>query len=237
MLFDLRGRGRRRTVRAVYLGLALLFGIGFVGFGVGVGGGSGGGLVQSIFGNQEGSNTASYEKQISAAETRIRKHPHEAAAWAALAEARLHEANGSEFYEEATQKFTSKGKELLAKVAAAWNRYVALDPSKPDATTAQEMLRVFGEEGLDEPASAVEVMQIVIAARPPSASLYGRLALYAYQAKDTSLGELAAQKTISLTPAAQRKEVETELSGSRRTRRATLPTKRTRRPPTGRPTT
>ena len=35
MLFDLRGRGRRRAVRVIYMGLALLFGVGFVGFGVG----------------------------------------------------------------------------------------------------------------------------------------------------------------------------------------------------------
>ena len=31
MLFDLRGRGRRRTVQVIYIGLALLFGVGFVG--------------------------------------------------------------------------------------------------------------------------------------------------------------------------------------------------------------
>ena len=42
MLFDLRSRGRRRTVQAVYLGLALLMGGGLVLFGVGAGNGNGG---------------------------------------------------------------------------------------------------------------------------------------------------------------------------------------------------
>lgn len=210
MLFDLRGRGRRRTVQAVYLGMVILFGIGFIGFGVGVGGG-GGGIVEAVFGNKEGSASASYAKQIASAEKRIHLHPNEAAAWAALAETRLHEANGSEFYDEEKQQFTSSGKELLTKVAAAWNRYVALNPSKLNVTAAQEMLRVFGEEGLDQPTSAVEVMQLVIAAKPPSAALYGRLALYAYQAKNVSLGDLAAQKTISLTPAAKRSKIRGEL--------------------------
>ena len=42
MLFDLRSRGRRRVVRGVYLGLALLIGLGLVGFGVGTGSGFGG---------------------------------------------------------------------------------------------------------------------------------------------------------------------------------------------------
>jgi hypothetical protein len=210
MLFDLRARGRRRTVQAVYLGLALLFGVGFIGFGVGVGGG-GGGVIEGLFGNKEGSNSSSYSKQISAAEARTHRHPAEAAAWAALADARLHEANGSEFYDETKQQFTSQGKELLIKVASAWNRYVVLNPSKPDITVAQNMLRVFGEEGLNDPAAAVQVMQYVIAAKPPSAALYGYLAKYAYEAKNPREGDLASQKTIQLTPAKERKSVEAQL--------------------------
>ena len=42
MLFDLRGRGRRRTVRVIYIGLAVLIGLGLVGFGIGGGFGGGG---------------------------------------------------------------------------------------------------------------------------------------------------------------------------------------------------
>jgi hypothetical protein len=215
MLFDLRGRGRRRTVRVVYLGLALLFGLSFIGFGVGSGLG-GGGVFEGLFGNKEGAGSSSYGKQISAAEARTRKHPAEAAAWAALADARVHEANGSEFYDEAKQQFTAKGKELLTKVADAWGHYVALNPSKPDITVAQEMLRVFGEEGLNQPAAAVQVMQLVIAAKPANAALYGRLAAYAYQAKNVRVGDLASQKTISLTPAAQRSKVQAELERIKR---------------------
>jgi hypothetical protein len=210
MLFDLRGRGRRRGVQAVYLGLVFLFLIGFVGFGVGVGGG-GGSPIEAIFGNKEGSSSSSYSKQISAAETRTRKNPADAEGWAALADARVHQANGSEFYNEATQQFTAHGKELLTKASEAWNRYVGLNPSKPNVTVAQDMLRVYGQEGLNQPAAAVQVMQLVIAAKPPSAALYGRLAAYAYQAKNTRVGDLAAQKTISLTPAAQRKKMQAEL--------------------------
>jgi hypothetical protein len=211
MLFDLRGRGRRRTVQAVYLGLAILFGLSFIGFGVGSGFG-GGGVFEGLFGSKEGANSSSYGKQVSAAEARTRKSPADAAGWAALADARVHEANGSEFYDEAKQEFTSQGKELLTKSANAWSRYVALNPPKPNVTVAQDMLRVFSQEGLNQPASAVQVMQLVIAAKPPSAALYGRLAAYAYQAKNPRVGDLASQKTISLTPAAQRKEVEAQLA-------------------------
>jgi hypothetical protein len=211
MLFDLRGRGRRRTVRAVYLGLAILFGFSFIGFGVGTGLG-GGGVFEGLFGSKEGSNSSSYAKQISAAETQTRKHPSEAAAWAALAEARLHEGNGSEFYDETKQQFTAKGKQLLTKVVDAWNHYVALSPSKPTLSIAEDMLRVFGEEGLNQPAQAVAVLQFIIPARPPNAGLYGELAKYAYQAKNTRVGDLAAQKTVSLTPASERSKVQSELA-------------------------
>ena len=46
MLFDLRGRGRRRTVQAVYLTLAILLGGGLVLFGVG--GNVSGGLLDAL---------------------------------------------------------------------------------------------------------------------------------------------------------------------------------------------
>lgn len=212
MLFDLRARGRRRTVQIVYLGLVVLFLVGFVGFGVGVGGGGGGSPIEAIFGNKEGGATASYSKQISEAEKRTHKNPGEAAAWAKLAEAHFHQASGSEYYDEEKQQFTSKGKEMLTKVIDAWNRYVALKPNNPPLTITNDMVRVFGEEGLNEPAEAVAVLQLVIPTRPASVALYGDLAKYAYQAKNVGVGDLASQKTISLTPPADRKKVEAELA-------------------------
>ena len=54
MLFDLRSRGRRRTVQVVYLGLAILFGGGLILFGVGTG--SGGGLLNAFTGNGSSSS-------------------------------------------------------------------------------------------------------------------------------------------------------------------------------------
>jgi hypothetical protein len=212
MLFDLRARGRRRTVQVVYLGLVALFLVGFVGFGVGVGGGGGGSPIEAIFGSKEGSAASGYTKQVAEAEKRTRKNPSEAAAWAQLVEARFRQAGGSEYYDEEKQQFTSKGKEKLAKVVDAWNRYVELKPSSPPLTITNDMVRVFGEEGLNEPAEAVAVLQFVIPTRQASVALYGDLAKYAYQAKNVSVGDLASQKTISLTPASKRKEVETELA-------------------------
>ncbi len=210
MLFDLRARGRRRTVQAVYLGLAILFGLGFVGFGVG--GGFGGGGIFEAFGGKEGSQSASYSSQISAAEKRVHKHPSEAAAWAALADVQFHQASASEYYDETKQQFTAQGKALLVKIANSWSHYLALNPSKPDLTTAQEMLRVYGPEGLNQPAENVTLLQqVVIPAKRPTAALYGQLAQYAYQSSNARVGDLASQKAVSLAPSSERTRVKQAL--------------------------
>jgi hypothetical protein len=206
MLFDLRARGRRRTVQVVYVGLALLFLVGFVGFGVGVGG-SGGGLIEGIFGGHEGSGGGGNAKQLAAAEARAKKYPYEAAAWSALVEARFRGANSSEFYDEEKAQFTGKGKELLTKIVSDWNRYVALKPKTLGLTVSNDMIRVFGKEGLNEPSESVAVLQALIPTTTPSARLYGLLAEAAYQAKNVSVGDLAAQKAVELAPSNERQRV------------------------------
>jgi hypothetical protein len=212
MLFDLRGRGRRRTVQVIYVGLALLMSVGLIGFGVG-GIGGGGGLLNAV--SEGGGGKASFSGPIKKYEKLIQKQPNDVYAWEQLTLDQLHEAGG-EVYVSAG-KLTSKGKELFSQVAQSWNSYLALNPPKPNAEMAQEMERVFGEEGLNEPAEAVKVLQIVIPAKSSStpqyqSSLYTALAEYAYKAKNTRIGDLASEKAVSLAPAAQRKQLKSELA-------------------------
>jgi hypothetical protein len=211
MLFDLRSRGRRRTVQAVYIGLVLLFLMGFLGFGVG-GGFGGGGIFENVFGNKEG-KAVGFADKVAAAEKLVRKKPAEAAAWAALAEAQLHQSGEGEFYNEATEKFTSAGKALLVKVAHSWERYLALNPSKPDPSLAQRMLStVYSEAGLNQPAAEVGLLQqVLIPSQPTSAKWYGFLAQYAYRAKNPHVGDLASKKALDLTPSGQRSQVKQQL--------------------------
>jgi hypothetical protein len=208
MLFDLRGRGRRRTVQVIYAGLALLIGAGLVFFGVGAGVG-GGGLLNSLTGS-EGSSSASFSAQIDKYKKLTHQQPSSVYAWEQLTLAQLHEAGGEAYV--ADNKLTSKGKELFTQIGQSWNSYIALNPPKPNIEIAQEMVRVFGEEGLNQPAEAVKVLQIVTAARPESASLYAALAEYAYKAHNTRIGDLASQKAVALAPAAQRKQLKAELA-------------------------
>jgi hypothetical protein len=209
MLFDLRGRHRRRLVRAIYTGLALLMGVGLVGFGIG-GGFGGGGLLNAANSN-EGSNAASFAGQIKKYETLTKQQPRNASAWEKLADAQLHEAGG-EAYVSRTGGVTSKGKELFRQVAQSWNSYLALNPAQPNPELAQRMVAVFDEEGLNEPAAAVQVLQIVVAARPTNFSYYASLAQYAYKAHNPRVGDLASAKAISLAPAADRPRLQGQLA-------------------------
>src|SRR4051794_41690261 len=82
MLFDLKGK-RHRTVQGVYLTLAILMGAGLVLFGIGSSGS--GGLFDAFdggSGSSKGNETA--QKQIDAANKRLKTNPKNAVRLAAL---------------------------------------------------------------------------------------------------------------------------------------------------------
>jgi hypothetical protein len=216
MLFDLRGRGRRRTVQVVYLGLALLFLLGFVGFGVGVGGGGGG--IFNAFTEGGGTSGTSFSEKVASAQKRVKRHPGEAAAWAALAEAQLHLASESEYYETSAEReqYTAKGKKLLAQVSRAWETYLQLEAHHPSAELAARMANVYSEQGLNQPNAAVRALQIEIAGKPPSAGLYSALAEYAYKARKLGVGDAATHKAVSLAPSTERQRVKKYLAELRK---------------------
>ncbi len=209
MLFDLRGKHRRRAVKVIYVGLALLVGGGLILFGVGAGSG-GGGLLNAATEN-EGAGGASFSSQIKKFEKQTKRQPNNLAAWEKLTAAQLHEAGGEAYVNAQTGAPTAKGKELFSQASRSWERYLALNPPKPSLELAKLMLRVYGAEGLNQPSSAVQVLQIVVAAEPKNASYYAALAEYAYKAKNTRVGDLATTKAVALAPAAERDRVKKEL--------------------------
>jgi hypothetical protein len=209
MLFDLRGRGRRRAVRVIYTGLAVLIGVGLIGFGIG--GGFGGGGLLNAASNNEGSGSSSFSAQIKRYRKLTQQQPTNVAAWEGLTKALLQESGNF------TQNgVTKRGKELFHEAAQAWQSYIALNPAKANTALAQEMVAVYSEEGLNEPAQAVSVLQIVTAARPTSAALWAALSEYAYKAHNTATGDLAAAKAVALAPAADRTRIKNELAELRK---------------------
>lgn len=211
MLFDLRGRGRRRTVQVIYLGLALLMGGGLVLLGIG-GNQSGGGLLDAFTNGGGSADTGVFGDRREAAEKRVQANRQDAAAWAALARARYQEASAGGGVDAATGVFTEEGKAQLRQADRAWQEHLKLDPDAPDPNVAVIMAQVYGPSGLARADDAVAAQEIVAAAREDVGS-YLQLAGFAYAADQTRKGDLAGDKAIALATDDQRKQIEAQVEG------------------------
>jgi tetratricopeptide (TPR) repeat protein len=213
MLFDLRGRGRRRAVQMIYLGLAILMGGGLVLFGVG--GATSGGLLDA-FKNGSGSTSVDkvFQQRIDAAQKAVRLHPQDPKAWAELTRVRFQQAGTGDGFDPNSGVFTAKGKNELRQTAAAWDKYVSLTP-KPDDTIATLMVQAFGQAGLNEPDKAVSAMEVVVDRRQPTGPLYVQLAALAYEAGQTRKAELASKKALELTPKDLQEQTKAQLQAAR----------------------
>jgi hypothetical protein len=213
MLFDLRGRGRRRTVQVIYLSLAILMGGGLVLFGIG--GNTSGGLFDAINGNGGSNGSASVDKvaqqRIDTYVKRTQANPSDQASWLGMTKVRFQVANTGENYNPTQQAYTAKGLQQLRQADAAWTRYLALNPTKPDAATANLMVQAYGKAGLKQYPKAVSALEIVIDSRAASAGLYAQLAVLAAGANQTRKSELSETKAIALAPKAQRKQLKSEI--------------------------
>jgi hypothetical protein len=212
MLFDLRGAGRRRTVKVVYITLAFLMGGGLVLFGIG--GDVSGGLVDAITerggGGDDGSDR--FRKQETAALKRTQVNPKDAPAWAALARVRFQLAGQGENFDVEKGTFTTAGRAKLQGAEQAWDRYLALNPKKPDDRVASLMVQAFG--ALNKPAKAAEAQEVITDARP-TASTFTQLAIFAYQAGQTRKGDLAKDKAIELTDPDMRQALKGQLESAK----------------------
>jgi hypothetical protein len=210
MLFDLRGSGRRRTVKIVYITLAFLMGGGLVLFGIGGGGGVSGGLVDAITERSGGGDDGAdrFRKQETAALKRTEANPQDAPAWAALARARFQVAGAGSNFDPAKGTFTKARTAKLNAAGDAWERYLALEPKKPDDRVASLMVQAFG--ALNQPDKAAQAQEVITDARP-TASTFTQLAIFAYQAGQTRKGDLAKDKALELTDPDMREALKGQL--------------------------
>lgn len=212
MLFDLRSPGRRRTVKLVYVTLAILMGGGLVLFGIG--GETSGGLVDAITENQGGGagaddRTREREEQALA---RTRANPRDERAWLDLVRARVQLAGQGENVDSSTGAYTQPGQAKLREATQAWERYLSLEPRRPDDRTARLVVQAYS--ALGQPAQAARAQEIITEARPTSGN-YAQLALLAYQARNQRLGDLARREALSLTPSDQREALRGQLDQAR----------------------
>jgi hypothetical protein len=211
MLFDLRGRGRRRTVQVIYITLAVLMGGGLIFFGIG--GSVSGGLFDAIGltgGSSGGGGSDILAKQERTAERRVRANPADAAAWATLARLHYQQAGQGNNYDQGTGQFKSGGRRELRQAATAWERYLKLQQARPDPNLAALMVQAYAPTALNQPLAGVQAAEIVADARP-SAQAFFQLAVFAYAAGQTRKGDLASQKAVQKTPAADRPSVKSQL--------------------------
>ncbi|MGI8579806.1 MAG: hypothetical protein ACR2K9_04560 [Solirubrobacteraceae bacterium] len=222
MLFDLRGRGRHRTIQGIYLGLALLMGGGLVLFGVG---GTGVGL----FGNDNKSNGGgggnAVLNQLKAAERTVRLRPNDATAWGQVALQRYQASRNDKKYFDPNASppgYTPAGQALLQSSASAWDTYVSLNPKKPDQTVVNTMATsAFGPTGLDQPKKVVEAYELATQGEPRNYLPFLNLSGAAYAAGQTRKGALAGEKAIELSTKDQR--ANTKLQVAQAKKRGTAP--------------
>jgi tetratricopeptide (TPR) repeat protein len=206
MLFDLRSRGRRRTVQVVYLGLAILIGGGLVLFGVGTGSGNGGLL--NAFGGGSNNQTQQFSGAEKAALKQTKQNPSSPAAWAALETARYQNASSSGF-NTSTGTYTDAGKKELANAVAAWQKYQAL------SKTPGNNLAIFAGNAysaLGQYADAASAWEAATQSDPTAVKSFECLAMTAYAANQTRKGDLASAKAASLVPKATRKTLTAQIA-------------------------
>jgi hypothetical protein len=210
LLFDLRGRGRRRTIQIVYASLAVLMAAGLILFGVGSG--LAGGLIDAINGNSGngGAGNSLLQKQADTLQKRAQLNPKDAATWAKLARTQFQLAAGT--IDQQTGQYSKDGRKDLAAAGVSWDRYLALTPEKPDPAIAALMVQAYVQLG--NAAKGADAQEIVTAATP-NRNNYLALAKLAYAAGQTRKGDLAAAKALSETPKDLRTAVKQQLDAAK----------------------
>lgn len=204
MLFDLRSRGRRRTVQGVYLFLAIILGGGLVLFGVGAGNGLGG-LLNAFTGNGSGSNQSSVvSAQEKTALQAVKANPNSANAWSQLVQARWSSA----------RQGTTYNVKKLHQTTQDWQRYLQLTKS-PDPNLAVLAARAYAVQG--NYGGAASAWEIETASSPGELKGYECLAVSAYAAKQNRKGDLALAKVLSTVPKAQQAAVKGQITAAKTT--------------------
>lgn len=208
MLFDLRGRGRRRVVQVVYLGLAILLGGGLVLFGIG--GDVQGGLFDA-FRDSNGDANEQFEDRRDDAQKRTEANPNNPAFWGELATAEFQLATASDGFNDQTGEFSGDAREHLVAARAAWDRHVKLAGDNVNGDVAATMRSALAALNDDEGAVRAQEAYIDSLGDEAGAGDFATLAQLAFTAGQDRKGDLAADRAIELTPKDERKDVKEQL--------------------------
>ena len=210
MLFDLRSRGRRRTVWVIYAGLAVLMFGGLVLFGVGAGTGIGG-LLNAFTNNASNSNHQVIDQETRAALRETKKNPIRR-----MPGLRWFRRGGVRPAPAPTSTTPPRSTRLRQTPASACGRRLGAIPdagqvAQPRAATlaARAYSTIANWNG------AAGAWEFVANAEPTAPSPFVCLAATAYAAKQTRKGDLAAAQAVSLAPKLQRLQLKQELKAAK----------------------
>jgi len=207
MLFDLRSGKRRRVVQVVFSFLALIFAVGFIGFGIG-------GDVSidpaELFGGGSGEASSTYDEQIENAEQTLAEDPENERALLNLAEYRYLAGRESIGVDEETgqTEVTEEARSEIDKALDAWETYLATDPKNPDVSTADQMVQAYflvGDFG-----GAAEAQEVIAGKDDSVQNLYS-LAYYRLANLDLASGREAADEAIAAASGSERQQLEKAL--------------------------
>jgi hypothetical protein len=210
MLFDLKGR-RKRLVQVTYVGLAVLFGAGLIGFGVGSN--APGGIVDALKGNGGGNGGSVFQDQVDTARKKVAANPKSKQGWLDLVRAEFNLAASADGSDQQTGQLTDKGQQAVLASANAWERYMKLKPKKPDAASASFAALAYG--ALQEYAKAFRTQELSTKQRP-SPSSYFQLAAFAYSAGEVAKGDAAAAQAVKRTPKDLRNSVRSQVKDAKK---------------------
>jgi hypothetical protein len=226
MLFDIGSGRKKRVVQVIYGALALLFLVGFVGFGVGSEVGSGG--IADIFtGNDGGDAQTQFADDADDIEKDLEDEPRNKSLLVELIGTRYSAGNALLEVDEETgiPQMTEDAEEQYEGVAEAWDRYLALKPGKPNTAAATYAVSTFQllaqnaatENEADANWNAAADAQEILAKARPNVGTFSNLAFYSYAALDFKRGNAAAKRAASLANNdAARKRVTRQLTSYRK---------------------
>jgi hypothetical protein len=220
MLFDLRSRGRRTTVRIIYLLLALVMLSGLILVGVGTGNNNGG-LLNAFTNNGSGSSGGQSKAILNQTRKALKAttaNPKSPGAWAKLVQARWSEAGSGNNYNTTTEAYTASGKKQLKLALAAWDKYLPLTNDKPSINVSTLAARA-GVIVADWPTSS-NAWQYVVSgeAGSSSAQAFLCLAFTSYASGNSRTGDLASAKVVTVAPKLQRLQLKQELKAAKKTK-------------------
>ncbi|MEJ7875405.1 MAG: hypothetical protein WKF62_02005 [Solirubrobacterales bacterium] len=213
MIFDLTSPGRKRVVRVVFGFLALIFAVGFVGFGIG-GELGGGGILDGLTGG--GSSTSdAFEQQIDDAETAVEESPDDPKALSELVLLRAQSAASQLDVDEETGQpsLTEESREEYEKAVSVWQTYLDTEPQKVDAATARAAVSAY--QSLNDINGVIDA-QGRLAEADPDATSFGLLATFLYLDLQIDKGDKARDQALDESKDSEAKLIEEQLDTYRK---------------------